>query len=195
MKPDNNPNIIDDENEDLKNLDNNDDTNIEKKGVLKELLAERRARQELKRELDAIKAERQKEQDEKLKEEGKLQELLAKKEQEIASLKSELEGHKTKSMEWDNYQTLKRKTLLDKIPEEDRLESFNILPLSDLEKLVEKFSTKPPIDIDSGNGKPPKLNELTEAEKSQAKQMGLSEDGFRLFKKRQEEIKSSKEKK
>lgn len=195
MKTDNSPKVIDDKDENLENLDNNENTDIEKKGVLKELLAERKARQELKKELDAMRAERQKEQDEKLKEDGKLKELLDKKEQELATLKSELEAHKTKSTEWDNYQSSKRKTLIDKIPEADRLESFNTLPLSDLEKLADRFSTKHPLDVDSGNGKPPKPTELTEAEKEQAKRMGLSEDGFKLFKKRQEELKSSKQEK
>ena len=114
---------------------------------------------------------------------------------ENTSLKSKLDESEKKAGEWDNYQSSKRKTLIDKIPEADRLESFNVLPLGDLEKLVDKFSVKPPIDVDGGNGKPPKPTELTEAEKEQAKKMGLSEDGFKLFKKRQEELKTSKEKK
>jgi len=114
---------------------------------------------------------------------------------ENGTLKTELEQTKVKASEWDNYQSAKRKTLIDKIPEADRLESFNLLPLGDLEKLTEKFSVKPAIGTDGGGGTPPKPNELTETEKSQAKQMGLSEDGFRQFKKKQEEIKTSKEKK
>jgi len=194
-KLDNNQQIIDDENKNSENLENNDDANIEKKGVLKELLSERKARQELKKELDELKAKQQKEQDDKLKEDGKLKELLEKKEQELLTIKSELDQAKSKANEWDGYQSAKRKSLIDKIPEADRLESFNLLPLSDLEKLTEKFSVKPAIGTDGGGGTPPKPNELTEAEKGQAKQMGLSEDGYKLFKKRQEELKSSKEKK
>lgn len=194
MELDNNQANIDDKNKNLKNLDD-DDTNIEKKGVLKELLSERKARQELVKELDALKAERQKEQDEKLKEDGKLKELLDKKEQELLTVKAELEQVKSKAEEWDKYQSTKRKALIDKIPETDRLNSFNNMPLEDLEKLTEKFSLKNVINTHNGDGKPPKPNELTEIEKDQAKQMGLTEDGFRQFKKRQEELKSSKEKK
>ncbi|OGU83149.1 MAG: hypothetical protein A2W11_13115 [Ignavibacteria bacterium RBG_16_35_7] len=194
MNQDNNLQNIDDEDKNSLNLDN-DDTNIEKKGVLKELLVERKLRQELTKELDLLKATQQKEQDEKLKEDGKLKELLEIKEKEILSIKAELETTKSKAGEWDNYQSNKRKILIDKIPEADRLQSFNSMLLEDLEKLSEKFSIKPPINTNNGGGIPPKPNELTETEKSQAKQMGLSEDGYKLFKKRQEELKSFKEKK
>jgi len=194
MKLDNNQIVIEDENKNSETLES-DDANIEKKGVLKELLSERKIRQELKKELEDLKAKQQKEQDEKLKEDGKLKELLDKKEQELLTVKTELEQVKSKATEWDNYQSTKRKSLIDRIPEVDRLESFNLLPLNDLEKLTEKFSTKPALSTDDGGGKPPKPNELSEDEKVRAKQMGLTEDGFKQFKKRQEELKSSKEKK
>ena len=114
---------------------------------------------------------------------------------ENGTLKSELDQAKSKAGEWDNYQSAKRKILIDKIPEADRLKSFDVLPLEDLEKLSEKFSTKPPVGTDGGGGTPPKPNELTETEKEEAKRMGISDDGYKHFKKRKEEIAKSKEKK
>lgn len=195
MVQDNSLQNIDDENKNSENLENADDTNIEKKGVLKELLAERKLRQDLQKTVETLKAAQQKEQDEKLKEDGKLKELLEIKEKELLAVKNELEQAKSKAGEWDNYQSSKRKLLIDKIPEADRLQSFNSMPLEDLEKLSEKFAPKDPINTDTGNGKSPKVGELTEAEKAQMKQMGLSEDGFRQFRKKQEEIQKSKEKK
>lgn len=114
---------------------------------------------------------------------------------ENGTLKTELDQAKSKASEWDNYQSVKRKVLIDKIPEADRLNSFNQMPLEDLEKLTERFSVKSAIPTDGGGGTPPKPTELTETEKSQAKQMGLTDDGYKQFKKRQEELKSSKEKK
>lgn len=110
------------------------------------------------------------------------------------NLKTEFEAAKNKASEWDNYQSTKRKALIDKIPEADRLESFNILPLADLEKLADKFSVKPAIGTDTGGGTVPKPNELSEVEKAEADRMGLSHEAYKQFKKRREELKSKEKK-
>tara|TARA_B100000519_G_C14260350_1_gene447436 strand:- start:1468 stop:2010 length:543 start_codon:yes stop_codon:yes gene_type:complete len=83
-------------------------------------------------ELSKIKSANDKAREQKLKEDGKLKELLDEKE----SLISELQG---KAESWDKYKADRRDVLLSKLPESDR-DDFADLNLKQLEKVVDKLS-------------------------------------------------------
>jgi len=79
--------------------------------------------------------------DAKLAEQGEYKELLDK-------AKLDLESATTKATEWDAYQELRRNTLIEKIPEDDR-ELCEGMTLGILEKFANKFNNKVP-DVANG---------------------------------------------
>ena len=83
-------------------------------------------------ELSKIKSANDKAREQKLKEDGKLKELLDEKESLISDLKGKAES-------WDAYRSERKELLLSKLPEADR-EDFAGLNLKQLEKVVDKLS-------------------------------------------------------
>tara|TARA_R100000734_G_scaffold1266_2_gene1325 strand:+ start:644 stop:1183 length:540 start_codon:yes stop_codon:yes gene_type:complete len=84
-------------------------------------------------ELSKIKSANDKAREQKLKEDGKLKELLDEKEKLITDLSGKAES-------WDAYRSERKELLLSKLPEADR-EDFASLNLKQLEKVVDKLST------------------------------------------------------
>lgn len=85
-------------------------------------------------ELSKINSANEKARELKLKDDGKLKELLDEKETLISDLKGKAES-------WDAYKANRRDALLSKLPEADR-EDFADLNLKQLEKVVDKLSTQ-----------------------------------------------------
>lgn len=153
---------------------------------LADLMSERKKRQALEVELDAKKAAEAKVKEDKLKEEGKYQELLAEKDKELQALKPKADAFD----ELDASERAEIKEALDDKWDDD----YNDLPLKVLRKIKKNLSLPGKIDADNGGGfKGGK--DLTDAEKAEAKRMDLSEDGYKRFKQKREEAKNKKENK
>lgn len=102
------------------------------------------AKNALQTQLDEINAKLKKQDEEKLAAEGKKDEL-------ITSLTAERDSLKESSDAWEAYQEERRKTLIDKIPEEDR-DIYEELSLVKLEKAVDKFSKNVKINVANPGG-------------------------------------------
>ena len=163
-------------------------------GILSDLKTERVKRQDLEKRLQSIEDREKLAEEEKLKQQGELQKLVDAKQKEIDELKSQSAVLKSKADEFDLLEQQERETAKKTLGEKYDPDYDNI-PIKTLRKIISTISTPNAIEMDSGGGQKPKPTELSETEKAQAKQMGLSEDAFKQFKKRQEELKASKEKK
>lgn len=73
-----------------------------------------------------------------------------KKDEVIQDLTKQLEELKPKATEWDSYNKSKRDTIKD-VLKDNWIDSFNLMPLSDLEKLASKFKPGESL-LDSDNG-------------------------------------------
>lgn len=112
-----------------------------------------------------------------------------KKDEVIAELNKKLSELEPVANEYKQYQSSKKEALKERLGDK-WLDSFNNLPIGDLEILAEKFSIPIKLsDTADGNGLSPKNESLTDEEKLIAKNMGLSEDGYIQFKKTREKFK------
>jgi hypothetical protein len=167
------------------------ETTDSKNGAVAELIAERKKRQELEKQLKAISDEKKKQEEAKLLEEGKLKEVLTAKEKELEDYKKSVEQDLALASEFKDFQSKRRDSLKQKFGDK-WVDSFNNIPLSDLETLADKFvPANPELNRDKGTGGSGEPG-LTEDEKKEAQRMGLSEDGYKQFKKKREEIKGKK---
>lgn len=118
--------------------------------IIKETRSEAKQRRlrekELADRLEAIEAEKAKSEQEKKLAEGKKDEV-------IIDLTKQLEDIKSKASQWDEYNKTKRTQLKDLL-KDNWMESFETLPLNDLENLASKFSKDATLlDTDNGNNK------------------------------------------
>lgn len=152
---------------------------------------------ELKNELKSLKdknqsyeLERKKAEEAKLKEQGDLQKLLDAKEKELEELNAKVKNLETKATAFDELENQERadakKTLGDNWDE-----GYNDIPIKTLRKLVNTVKTPSAIGSDNGGGEKPKPTELTNEQKAQAKQMGLSDEGYSQYLKKREERKKN----
>ena len=102
------------------------------------------AKKTLEKQLADIEAKIKAESEKKLEEEGKFKELNEK-------LAKERDVYKVQAEQWNQYQEVRRKALIEKIPEEDR-EIYDELSLSKLEKAVEKFNKNVKVNVASPGG-------------------------------------------
>ena len=97
----------------------------------------------VKEEIEALKGVKDKEEQDKKIAEGKKDEVILELSEKLATVE-------TKAKEWDSYNTKKRETIKTLIGD-NWLDSFSVIPLSDLESLAHKFNgAKDAIDIDGG---------------------------------------------
>ena len=85
------------------------------------------------------------------KESQKIKEMESKGEYDkiMAEMTSKLDASEKKSVAWDEYQSSRRESLLEKLPEEDRT-TYDGLPLEKLEVHVDKFNSKSnPANVDN----------------------------------------------
>lgn len=119
-------------------------------GIIKETRNEAKQRRlkekELQDRLDSIESEKNKaEQDKKIAE--------GKKDEVILDLTKQLDEIKKKASQWDEYNTTKRGQLKDQL-KDNWLDSFDLLPLSELEILASKFNKGTALaDTDNGLNK------------------------------------------
>lgn len=115
--------------------------------IIKETRSEAKQRRlkerELQEKLEAIESEKTKQEQDKKLAEGKKDEV-------IIDLTKQLEDVKKKASQWDEYNSVKRGQLKDQL-KDNWLESFEIMPLSELEILASKFNKGATL-VDSDNG-------------------------------------------
>lgn len=108
---------------------------------------------------------------------GKKDELLTEKDKELNDLKTELATVKAKADEFDTYKQTKRDGLLAEIKDEDLKTVANeIQGLDSLEKFVKKINGEKPPDIDNGNAG--KAVSLSEEQKAEAAELGMTDDMY-----------------
>lgn len=139
---------------------------------------------DLSEKLESFENEKRKAEEAKLAEEGKLKELLEKKEAELEKLKSDYEPDALAYREILNQE---RESAKEVLGDDFTDEEIEVMPLQTLRKLVKKVSVKPTPETDGGGGNPP--TQLTESEKAEAKRMGLSDDAYKRFKEKRKELK------
>lgn len=115
--------------------------------IIKETRSEAKQRRlkerELEEKLNAIESDKQKQETDKKLAEGKKDEV-------ISDLTKQLEGIKSKADEWDKYNQSKRSQLKENLGD-NWLDSFNVIPLSELEVLASKFNKNSAL-LDTDNG-------------------------------------------
>jgi len=126
-------------------------------------------RDKLKGDLKAI-------EDEKLISSGETKKLLEQREKELEEIKGNFDVIKKQADEYESYKTKKREGLLAEIEDEELKTIAGELSLDKLEILVKKSKGVKTPDVDNGNAGN-KLK-LTDAERAEAKRMGLSESDF-----------------
>ena len=137
------------------------------KNEIKEIAGKR---DEFKSKLKAI-------EDSKLIDEGKKDELLKQKETELTELKTQFDAVKAKADEFDTYKQTKRDGLLAKIPDEKLRKVANeIQGLDSLEMFVETINGEKPATTDNGNAGG--AVKLSDAQKKEAEELGLSEEDY-----------------
>lgn len=147
------------------------------------------------RQRDDAKDQKRKEEEAKLLEEKKYQELLSNKDKELEEHKSkvktfeeELGGYKSKVGEYETYITQKKDSIKTELGDK-WLDSMTALPLADLEKLAQTLKI-PDKTVDTDKNKGSAIKDLTADEKQQAAKMGLTEEGFLLYKQKLNERKN-----
>ena len=126
-------------------------------------------RDKLKGDLKAI-------EDEKLISSGETKKLLEQREKELEEIKGNFDVIKKQADEYESYKKSKREGLLAEIEDEELKTIAEDLSLDKLEIFVKKNKGVKLPDVDNGNAGN-KLK-LTDAERAEAKRMGLSESDF-----------------
>ena len=136
----------------IENVDNNTEKTVEtgntetsKSVPLSTFLKLKDDYKSVKEKVDELLNDKQKQEQDKKIAEGKKDEV-------IIDLTKQLEENKKKAGEWEKYSSVKREKLKKDIGE-NWLESFNLIPLDELEVLASKFSGKSLVDSDTGSGK------------------------------------------
>lgn len=120
---------------------------------------------------------------------GELETLLNDKKTEITNLQTELEKQKSIAAKWSDFEEKKRAKIKELIGDKYK-PSMDKLDLVDLEELIETIIPKDTTEVDNG-GKPtkPEKTELTEAEKVEAKRMGMDEEYYIQYKETRKKLK------
>jgi DNA repair exonuclease SbcCD ATPase subunit len=169
---------------------------IEQKGIFKEL-------KEAKEKLKALEDAENLTKEEKLKAEGKLNEIIESKtaklttlEQQLETEKAEKEKYKAGAEAFEKYKEDRKKILMEVLKNDDLKELAKELPtLESLEKFVKLHSAGVIIPGTDGNGQPhtPGSVVLTEDEKTEAETMNVTPEAYKEImayrKKKQEENK------
>ena len=174
-----------------------EDPTPEEKGEkvpLGSLIEERKKRQAIEVERDALLAKQKALDEEELKKKGELQKLIDAKELELKAEREKNASLQSKATEYEALQAIERAEI-KKALGTDWEEEFDSMPLPTLKKIAIKLSstengTKIPKGdggID-GDGKV----KLTDEDKAQAQQMGLSDEAYARFLKTSEKLKPKK---
>lgn len=185
MSENTNSNNSGNENENSENLENKDQVPVAV------LIKERKEKQELKKKLDAIEAAQKKADEDKLVEQGKLKEALDLKVKEFEDYKKSIEPQLKKASDFEEFQTKKREKIKTDLGDK-WVESFNNIPLNDLEVVAEKLKAQPATQTNNGTGGTPPPATLSATEKEEAARMGLSDEGYTRYKETLNKLKENK---
>jgi seryl-tRNA synthetase len=153
--------------ETLARLQKLEEENTKFKNEIKEIAGKR---DELKGKLKEI-------EDKKLIDEGDTKKILGEREKELSELKTQFETVKKKADEFDSYKQTKREGLLAQIKDPDlKLVANEIQGLDKLETFVNKLNPTKIPDVDNGNAGGG--TDLTDEQKADAKELGLSDKDY-----------------
>ncbi len=171
------------------------DNGKEKLVSLVALQEERKKRQNMQVELDNANAKIKNSKDEKLKEDGKLAELLTERETEITELKDKLTKSDEITKNYNDLVDVEKADIKEALGEEWD-DDFDAMPIGTLRKVSKKIlgKTKANPNDDTGIVLDESTVTLTEDDKAHAKRMGLSEEGYARFKVKREKLKKEGDK-
>lgn len=144
-------------------------------GMIKDLRSENAKRRidykGVEEKLSAYEKEKAEADEKKKLDEGKKDELLR-------EYKKKIETLEPKANDFEAYTKAKQEAAKDKLKDKWK-ESYSNLPLADLEELTDALTKKVEVaDVEKGGGTPPKKISLTEEQKKDAQQKGLSEESY-----------------
>lgn len=157
---------LESKNERIKYLEGEKDTLVTQRQTLKKEIEELKNHQSTLTEAEKTKL-------------GELEKSLVDTKNNLAEKETEINQLKIKASEWDEYNNAKREAIKNKLGER-YLSSYDGMKLSDLEKTAEFILQKETPDTDGGGGFSREIP-LTEAQKKDAAEKGLSEETYREF--------------
>lgn len=157
------------------------------------LIEERKKRQAIEVERDTLLAKQKALDEEELKKKGELQKLIDAKELELKAEREKVASLQSKATEYEALQAIERAEI-KKALGTDWEEEFDSMPLPTLKKIAIKLGSAEGSKIPKGDGgiDGDGKVKLTDEDKAQAQQMGLSDEAYARFLKTSEKLKPKK---
>jgi len=166
-------------NKDDENTNNTADDKV-LKGLYADLKSEREKRQGLQKQLDDINLRLKTDDETKLAEQGKLKELLDLREKELSESKSKISTLESKANAYDELEKQEREAAKERLGEKWD-DDYNTIPIRTLRKIISTVSIPNAIGSDNGAGAFKIGISLTEVQKKDAKEKGMSEEIYKDY--------------